>query len=191
MRSTLSRDCRRTREALQSCLDLREAPPASVLGHLSGCEGCRRFQTSLLRLSVDVRAAVELPASLRVKGAIPVDALAATSNSGLRSWPAWRWAVGAAAAALLIVLGTGLALRLHAAAAERAGLREATALLVRDLYSQSALEGVEYAPVSVLDDVPSLSDWLSTPPVGRGSTSPVGRGSTPPPGLPGSSDTGP
>ena len=174
MRSTLSRDCRRTREALQDCLDLREAPPASVLGHISGCRDCQRFQASLLRLSMDLRPAVEAPVAARADDTITIDAMSLSPPRGLRSWPGWRWTVGAVAAALVIALGTGFALRLHAAAMERAAVREDMALLVRDLYRQSALDGVEYAPVTVLDDVTSLSDWLSTSAQGSSGSSDTG-----------------
>lgn len=151
--------CRRVRHWLQEQHD-RE-PAASVLdpavqAHLESCADCRRFREFLsgfgreLADSLDALAGpaprLDLAALLSGRGRA---AGAAAGERGPRgSWrdlrrPAARWAVPAAAAAVLAIAVGALAPRLVSGLRVQRSIRAETYALVEELFSQPLAQGVE------------------------------------------------
>jgi predicted anti-sigma-YlaC factor YlaD len=143
--------CRRVREWLQERQDREGSSPKefrlarAVEAHLEGCGNCRRFRDFLSgfgRELADSLDALSGPPAQRDPDAHLADLAAARPSSRARRSPA-RWAVPAAAAALLAIAAGTQAPRLAARARVQRSIRAETSALVEELFSRPLAQGVE------------------------------------------------
>jgi hypothetical protein len=139
--------CRRVRGVLQDWADGAPIPDA-VRAHLLHCARCRSFKEFLsaypraLRAGLDGRmsgwAAPSLPAESPAGPPAPEPVIGADLCPGRRPW----WAVGAAAAAVLLVAGWGAG-RLYGSLQAARVVRAAVSAEVERLYAVPLAGGVE------------------------------------------------
>ena len=185
--------CRRVRDWLQEQHD-REGPQASGLdraaeAHLEGCPDCRRFREFLASYGRELAASLDA-----LSGRPPMPDLAAAGPAGRAPGarrpaaqqadrapeagarrPAARWAVPAAAAALLAVAVGTQAPRLLAGARVEHRIRVQMTALVEELYSRPLAQGVEAGLIggSLLEGL-SAGDGLQDLGEGEGPVAPGG-----------------
>jgi len=146
--------CHRVRDWLQEQHD-REGPaplPVGRLqaeGHLEGCPECRRFREFLQSYGRELAASLE---ALSGRPPLQDSAAAAARSAALRldrapargiRRSAARWAVPAAAAALLAIAAGTQMPRLTASARVERRIHVEMAALVEELYSRPLAQGVE------------------------------------------------
>jgi len=159
--------CRRVRDWLQEQHD-REGPPSragaprpeavrlarEAEAHLEGCPDCRRFGQFLSGFGRELADSLDLLSGPPPWADLNASAATRLSARGARR-PAARWAVPAAAAALLAIAAGTQAPRLAAGARVQRSIRAETAALLEELFSQPLAQGVEagLAGGSLLEDL--------------------------------------
>ncbi len=107
--------------------------------HLEACPDCRRFREFLSSFGRELAASLDaLPRSEPRVGLQGAPAIPAVARR-----PAARWAIPAAAAALLAIAAGIQAPRLAAGARVQRSIRAETTALVEELFSHSLAQGVE------------------------------------------------
>ena len=118
----------------------------AAAAHLEGCTDCRRFREFLsgfgreLADSLDALSGSSPP---RDPAAYAASSAAARPPARASRRPSARWAVPAAAAALLAIAAGTQAPRLAAGARVQRSIRAETAALVNELFSRPLAQGVE------------------------------------------------
>jgi hypothetical protein len=185
--------CRRVRDWLQEQYD-REGPPPRAAGsalavesrpeasrlaraaeaHLEGCPDCRRFREFLSGFGRELADSLDALSGTPPRVDLASSAAARQPVPGARRLAA-RWAVPAAAAALLAIVAGTQAPRLAAGARVERSIRAETAALVEELFSRPLAQGVEagLAGGSLLESL-SEGDGLQGLGEGEELTAPVG-----------------
>jgi hypothetical protein len=171
MKMKLSRECRRTRTALQSLHDAGGDPRGPLADHMAGCASCSAFRDMLRELPGEIgtrqAAIMSLPAPdlsvmLTTAAAAGKRRAFSISDRFRRLFDGFsplrqRLLIASAAAVpvLCAIVVVGISLRVSLPATPDADERLEAEAFVAELYSTSFLEDAEYGPADA-----GLEDWL-------------------------------